>query len=396
MSTSASGSVGVDAVTSPTGLPASASSSSRARLTPIRSDRRAPAPHAWQTRGRAVPHRPQTSRSPAPSPTFERHTAHLVTSPHRRQASSRARPTRLRTKRSLFSVSGDGCDPVGPQPRAGVVGSAIDYLDPCPSVPFSRRLARRPEVGRAPSRRSGTVTPARTARRPVPLALAQQPPPTTSARLPTGIARRAHRGRRSRLRAGAGAKTAARVPMTTRPPPAASRHPSGIAATGTPRRRRRSARRSTSWTAGTSTMRAPLSPRPRRPACGRSPVPAAERLPVPRRLQRSRDFRDVVCRRERCSRWHRRDDPFGRRGTEEMGDAAPPNATPPTGTDRPSSSSGSSAPNLRNVAQGDTGRRLGTDTDHPAPHAAAVQIDADHRAHLDLWRAGRQRVVELL
>ena len=96
----------VSAVTSTTGRPASASSSSRTRFTPARRLRMRVLPQASQTMGRWAPstgHR-SSAKSTAPVPRSSTSaaswTSQRASTPHPSQASSRALPLRLRTHTS--------------------------------------------------------------------------------------------------------------------------------------------------------------------------------------------------------------------------------------------------------------------------------------------------------
>ena len=151
------GSSVVEAVTSPTGSPASASSSSRTRLTPARALRKRLDPHTTHTGGRVAAQRGHT-RSSSGWCTAASHTAQRASSPHARHASSFARPVRFSTQSTRPPVAELVGQRPGQQAVARVLLSLVHHLDHRPAGPVTgavggvelappQRLQRRARAG---------------------------------------------------------------------------------------------------------------------------------------------------------------------------------------------------------------------------------------------------------
>ncbi len=242
-------------MTSATGSPTSASSSSRTCATPAFTFRKRRPPQVRHTGGRSVPHRRQRSCSSGCS-TEAPHTSQRARPPHAPQASSRARPVRLRTQRTRWSdrstFTSDGEN--RPAERGSSSRRSTTSTTGHPARSTVRVGSCRPatasasRLGHGDTRRHGT--------------------PACAARS-SATSRAFHVGACScwwasscssrttiAARSATGVHAAARVP-TTVAPAAPRAHPSGWRATSTPARSRREARPRAVAAVGQSTSRFP-------------------------------------------------------------------------------------------------------------------------------------------
>ena len=123
-------------MSSVTGSPTSASSSSRTRVTPARAFLNRAAPHDEAHRRARRCRSDGSAGRPRAAATAAAHWAHRASSPHAAQASSWARPVRLSTQRTRRSERTQPHERLGEEPRpARVLVAAVDHLDRRPAGP---------------------------------------------------------------------------------------------------------------------------------------------------------------------------------------------------------------------------------------------------------------------
>ena len=226
-------------VISTTGSPSRTSSSSRARVTPMRRLRSVVEPQAAQTSGRTAPHRWQPSVPSSLWATAESQASHRASSPQARQASSRDRPVRFSTHTtappSPAGSAGGRHERRREQPGPGRCRPGVDRR---PRSPASR-----------PARRSGVASAWGPSTAPRAMGHGDTRMHGTPARRARSIAtsRACQVGVRSSWWTSScssstttaasgeiGAQAAARAPITLTPPARACAQSRGTTATGTP------------------------------------------------------------------------------------------------------------------------------------------------------------------
>ena len=182
--------------------PVSADSSSVARVTPIRRDRRRVESQLAHTAGRVSPHRRHSSAAPtagwAMAPP---HRVQRASDPQSTHAIRRMRPVRLRTHttrpsgRSSTGMEQPG-QALGDEPRPRIVGGAVDDLHQGPPPSLEGPLGRHQPGPLGEAHRAGRTRPARPGHRRAGPARPRRRPPTRWVLAPHGKPRRGRRGPR--------------------------------------------------------------------------------------------------------------------------------------------------------------------------------------------------------
>ena len=244
-------------MTRPTGSRSSASSSSRALVTPGRSSDRAVEPHGRHTCGRRAPQREHSRSRRSLRCTAASQRSQVVTVPQLRHASRRARPVRLSTQTTRPpepSTSRATSTKVGENRPLRPTSSSRRSTTTRGAHPW--RAVRVPsDVARSAAERATTDGHGETSRQGTPARRARSI--ATSRAFQVGDDSFCRPGSSSSntttaLSAGSGAKTAERPPTTVDPPAAAAKS-WGQRATAAPPLRSERAKRSAATTEGCTT-----------------------------------------------------------------------------------------------------------------------------------------------